>query len=60
MRVLTARELYLFGVGCMLATGIYVLSGNIVRDKAGPAGFLSFFIAGIGKCLHFYLGFIYI
>ena len=36
----------------MTGAGIYVLTGTVVRDKAGPAVFLSYMIAAITAFLN--------
>ena len=45
-RVLGPVELTSLGVGCIIGTGIFVLTGIAAHDKAGPALTLSFVIAG--------------
>jgi APA family basic amino acid/polyamine antiporter len=45
-RVLGPIELTSLGVGCIIGTGIFVLTGIAAHDKAGPALTLSFVIAG--------------
>ncbi|MFC7218379.1 amino acid permease [Streptomyces polyrhachis] len=44
---LTAVDLTVFGVGVIIGTGIFVLTGKIARDTAGPATALSFVVAGV-------------
>jgi APA family basic amino acid/polyamine antiporter len=44
---LTALDLAIFGVGVIIGTGIFVLTGVAAKDNAGPAVALSFVIAGI-------------
>ncbi|MBB5936056.1 amino acid permease [Streptomyces zagrosensis] len=44
---LTALDLTVFGVGVIIGTGIFVLTGQIARDTAGPAVALSFVVAGL-------------
>lgn len=43
-------EAYTIGVGTMIGAGIFVLPG-IVASNAGPAGMLSFVIAGVVSLL---------
>ncbi|HKA34044.1 MAG TPA: amino acid permease [Candidatus Binatia bacterium] len=43
---LGALNLILLGIGCIIGTGIFVLTGIAAHDKAGPALTLSFVIAG--------------
>ncbi len=47
-RVLDARMLVLMGIGAIIGTGIFVLTGTAAANHAGPALVLSFIIAGIG------------
>lgn len=49
-RALTATQLTLLGVGGVIGTGIFVLTGVAAAQNAGPALALSFIFAGIG-CL---------
>lgn len=46
-RVLTATGLTSLGVGAIIGTGIFVLTGIAAHDKTGPALILSFVVAGI-------------
>lgn len=50
-RCLTKIDLTAIGVGATLGAGIYVLTGSIARDLAGPGIVLSFFIAGFASLL---------
>lgn len=45
-RVLSAFDLTLLGVGAIIGTGIFVLTGVAAATQAGPAVVLSFIIAG--------------
>src|SRR5690348_14935127 len=47
-RTLTATSLTLLGIGGIIGTGIFVLTGTAAAEHAGPALALSFIIAGIG------------
>ncbi len=47
-RALSATALTLLGIGGIIGTGIFVLTGTAAADHAGPALVLSFIIAGIG------------
>ncbi|HEY2807236.1 MAG TPA: amino acid permease [Steroidobacteraceae bacterium] len=49
-RALTATQLTLLGIGGVIGTGIFVLTGVAAAQNAGPALALSFIFAGIG-CL---------
>ncbi|KAF6777081.1 hypothetical protein AHF37_03697 [Paragonimus kellicotti] len=51
-RCLTAFDLTLLGIGNMAGGGIYVLTGTVIRDKAGPSTFLSYFVAGFTAFLN--------
>jgi basic amino acid/polyamine antiporter, APA family len=46
-RDLSALDLVVFGVGVVIGTGIFVLTGNQAAVNAGPAIVLSFLLAGI-------------
>lgn len=46
-RNLRARDLMVFGVGVIIGTGIFVLTGQQAATNAGPAVVLSFLLAGI-------------
>src|SRR5262245_65390397 len=45
-RTLTAVDLILLGIGAIIGTGIFVLTGRAAAANAGPAVALSFVIAG--------------
>ena len=38
------------GIGAIIGTGIFVLTGSVAAQNAGPAIVLSFIFAGIGCC----------
>ncbi|KAF9117202.1 hypothetical protein BGX27_000051 [Mortierella sp. AM989] len=44
-RVLTVVDLASMGIGAIIGTGIFVLTGVVAQDKAGPAVSISFVIA---------------
>ena len=46
-RVLTATDLTLLGIGAIIGTGIFVLTGHAAATQSGPAVVLSFVVAGI-------------
>src|SRR5271154_1195540 len=46
-RSLGALNLVLLGIGCIIGTGIFVLTGRAAAQFAGPAIMLSFVITGI-------------
>ena len=37
------------GIGSTLGTGIYIVTGQVARETAGPAVILSFLIAGVAS-----------
>jgi APA family basic amino acid/polyamine antiporter len=45
-KVLSAFDLTLLGIGAIIGTGIFVLTGHAAAEKAGPAVVLSFVVAG--------------
>jgi APA family basic amino acid/polyamine antiporter len=49
-RVLNGYHLILLGIGCIVGTGIFVLTGTAAAQHAGPALAISFVISGLG-CL---------
>ncbi len=44
---LSATDLTVFGIGVIIGTGIFVLTGVAARENAGPAVALSFVVAGV-------------
>jgi APA family basic amino acid/polyamine antiporter len=46
-RVLGPVQLSALGVGAIIGTGIFILTGQAAHDKAGPALMLSFVLAGV-------------
>jgi APA family basic amino acid/polyamine antiporter len=47
-RTLDARALVMLGIGAVIGTGIFVLTGTVAANQAGPALMLSFIVAGLG------------
>ena len=45
-RSLSATNLVLLGIGCIIGTGIFVLTGRAAAQYAGPAIMISFIITG--------------
>lgn len=48
-RVLTARSLTAIGLGSMIGTGIFILTGTVAANHAGPALTLALLIAAVGS-----------
>lgn len=46
-RVLSAWDLFFLGIGAIIGTGIFVLTGIAAANQAGPAVVLSFIVAGM-------------
>src|SRR5919204_5474161 len=46
-RTLTATDLTLLGIGAIIGTGIFVLTGTAAANQAGPAIVLSYVAAGL-------------
>lgn len=44
---LSALDLAVFGVGVIIGAGIFVLTGQVARENAGPGVALSFVVAGV-------------
>nr|BFE81514.1 hypothetical protein GCM10020093_041150 [Planobispora longispora] len=44
---LTALDLTVFGIGVIVGTGIFVLTGRVAKETAGPAVALSFVAAAV-------------
>jgi APA family basic amino acid/polyamine antiporter len=44
-------DLTLFGIGCIIGAGVYVLTGQVASTTTGPALVLSMIIAAIGAGL---------
>ncbi|MFF3644417.1 amino acid permease [Streptomyces sp. NPDC002564] len=44
---LSALDLTVFGVGVIIGTGIFVLTGKIAKETAGPSVALAFVVAGL-------------
>lgn len=50
-RCLTTFDITLLGIGHMVGAGIYVLTGTVAKDMAGPGIILSFILAGFVSML---------
>ncbi|MFD5751818.1 amino acid permease [Streptomyces sp. NPDC127033] len=46
-KTLSALDLTVFGVGVIIGTGIFVLTGVVAKQTAGPATALGFVVAGV-------------
>lgn len=44
---LTATDLTVFGIGVIVGTGIFVLTGQVAKELAGPAVAISFIVAAV-------------
>lgn len=50
-RTLSAFDLTLLGIGCVIGTGIFVITGTVAATGAGPALIISFILAGLACAL---------
>lgn len=50
-RCLNTFDLTLLGIGHMVGAGIYVLTGTVVKELAGPSAILSYLFAGFAAIL---------
>lgn len=48
-RALGPIHLTMLGIGCIIGTGIFVLTGTVAAQNAGPAVVLSFVLAGLAS-----------
>jgi len=50
-RTMGIMDLIFLGVGCVIGTGIFVITGVVAAESAGPAIIISFILAGIACAL---------
>ena len=50
-RILTARSLTAIGLGSTIGTGVFILTGTVAANHAGPALTLALLIAAVGSAL---------
>ncbi len=46
-KTLTAKDLVLLGLGAIVGTGVFALTGSVAAENSGPAVSISYLIAGI-------------
>ncbi|MGW0606648.1 amino acid permease [Streptomyces sp. NPDC002640] len=46
-KTLSALDLTVFGVGVIIGTGIFVLTGQVAKENAGPSVAIAFVVAGV-------------
>ena len=50
-RTLNVWSLIAIGIGCIIGTGIFVLTGKVAIENSGPGIMLSFIICGVACIL---------
>lgn len=47
-RVLTLFDLFTMGVGCIIGAGVFVITGEVAHEEAGPGVIAAYLIAAFG------------
>lgn len=54
-RCLSTWDITMLGIGHMIGAGIYVLTGTVAKEMAGPGIVLSFILAGLVSMVNDFL-----